>query len=180
MMFKTHELAAVVATTAIIPTLNNINLVDSTNVLAVGLVFAGAILSAPVPDIDSPNSKIRRLIKKILTGDPTPKKNIPNHRREPHMPFVWMAIFAGLLSVVHGQYSLYFLYGTMIGVFSHLFIDLFNPAGLPLLPFCKIRISIPLIKIKANSFGEKVFSLCLIALEVYIIFVAKFPVINLL
>lgn len=179
MMYRTHMVASVVASTAVIPTLDKLNLIDNSNVLSVGLVFAGGILGAFLPDIDSPNSKIRRFIRKKLTGNPTPKKNIINHRREPHMPLIWAILFSSILFFVKEPILLTFIYGLIVGVYSHLFIDMFNPAGIPLCgPISKRRVSIMFIK--ASSVGEYIFLFLLLGLETYMLFVLKMPILNII
>jgi len=170
-MYKTHSIAAIVACTAIVPTLNSLKLVDNSNVYIVGLIFAGGILGALLPDIDSPTSKIRRIIRKLITGNPNPETNqsMPNHRREPHMPLIWAGIFAVLLLTVTQPMMLALIYGLMTGVYSHLAIDMLNPAGIPLFgPVNRKKVSI--FFIKANSFGESVFAVCSIAFELYLLF----------
>jgi len=177
-MYKTHSVAAIVATTAIMPTLNTLNLINNTEVLSVGLVFAGGLLGALLPDIDSPNSKISRIIRKALTGNPTSTKNIINHRRAPHMPLVWAVIFLALLYVTKNPITVAFIYGVAVGVYSHLAIDMLNPAGIPLLgPINRRKFSI--FCIKANSTPEKIFAGLLVVLEIYIVFVLKIQVLNL-
>lgn len=178
MMFKTHEVAGVVACTAAIPYLASKGVVDNSDLVTVGIVFAGGVLGAMLPDIDSPSSKIRRIIRKTLTGNPHTDKQIINHRRAPHMPIIWAAIFALLFNFVHNPYATTFLIGMAVGVASHLAIDLLNPAGIPLLgPFTRKKVH--LMKIYANSTGETIFAWLLVALEAYLLFFSGLQIVSL-
>ncbi len=169
MMFKTHEVAGVVACTVALPILTKYGLVNNTEVLDVGLVMAGGLVGAMLPDIDSPSSKIRRFVRKTFTGNPTPKKQVINHRREPHMPLVWIILFALLFAIIKPGIATTVMWGIAVGVFSHLFIDMFNPAGIPLFgPFKRKKVNI--LSIKTNSWGETVIGWLLVLLEIYLLF----------
>ena len=169
MMFRTHEVAGMVACTVALPILTKYGLANNMEVLDVGLVVAGGLVGAMLPDIDSPSSKIRRLVRKVFTGNPTPKKQVINHRREPHMPLVWAVIFAILFATIKPGIATTVLCGLAVGVFSHLLIDMFNPAGIPLFgPFKRKKIS--LLPIKTNSWGETVIGWLLVLLEIYLLF----------
>lgn len=167
MMFRTHEIAGLVACTAALPILNKLGL--DLNVLECALIFSGGAMGAMFPDIDSPTSKVRRGIRKVFTGNPNTDKRVINHRREPHMPFIWAILFALLFFAINNLYVEMFLIGMAIGVTSHLFIDMMNPAGIPLLgPFYRKKISI--LPIKTNSWGENIIAILLVLIEIYLIY----------
>ena len=167
MMFKTHEIAGVVACTAVIPFIDKMGI--EANILNYGLIFAGGAIGAMFPDIDSPTSKIRRIIRKAFTGNPNTEKRLINHRRAPHMPLFWIAIFAILFFAFSNPLIETFIWGMAVGVASHLFIDMFNPAGIPFFgPLTRKKIH--LMSIYTNTTGETVFSIILVVLEIFIIY----------
>lgn len=174
MKFKTHQMASVVTCTLAV---QNLAIIKNSElgILATGLVFVGGSIGATLSDLDHPNSKIRRFIRKLFTGNAQPTKSYsPNHRREPHMPFYWLLTFGIIFSIIKNPVILMFLIGTAIGVFSHLLIDLFNPLGIPLYgPFSKKKVS--LFFIKTGSVGETIFMLLLTGLQIYLVNIYYFP-----
>lgn len=177
MMFRTHEIGGMVACTAALPLLINGGVIDVSNVLGYALFFGGGAMGAMFPDIDSPTSKIRRGIRKVFTGDPSTEKRVINHRREPHMPLIWAVLFAICLFLFNNPMASIFIWGMMIGVASHLFLDMLNPAGIPLLgPFKRKKINI--LSIKTNSWGENIIAILLVILEIYLLFFSNIAVIN--
>ena len=179
MMFRTHEIGGVVACTAALPLLVNSELINAPDVLGYALFFAGGAMGAMFPDIDSPTSKIRRGIRKVFTGDPSTEKRVINHRREPHMPLIWAVIFAVCLFFFNHPMANIFIWGMMIGVFSHLFLDMLNPAGIPLFGPIK-RKKVNILPIKTNSWGENVIAVILVLLEVYLLFFSKIAIIDIM
>lgn len=179
MMFRTHEIGGLVACTAAMPLLINSGIMPEPDVLTYGLFFAGGAMGAMFPDIDSPTSKIRRGIRKLFTGDPSTEKRVINHRREPHMPLIWAVIFAICLFVISNPLAETFIWGMIIGVASHLFLDMLNPAGIPLFgPFKRKKINI--LPIKTNSWGENIIAILLVFLEIYLLFFSNIGIINVL
>ena len=177
MMFRTHEIGGMVACTAAMPLLINSGIIPEPDVLVYGLFFAGGAMGAMFPDIDSPTSKIRRGIRKVFTGDPSTEKRVINHRREPHMPLIWAVIFALCLFVFSNVFAETFIWGMMIGVASHLFLDMLNPAGIPLFgPFKRKKINI--LPIKTNSWGENIIAVLLVLCEIYLLFFSSIAVVN--
>lgn len=148
---KTHMLAGAAAATGV--------LYLTTGHLAPLLVVAGA-LGALFPDIDHPNSKLNRsnifmtvfgwcyrlMLKVVRTLVEIPvwllKKmgvRVPElhsgHRGAMTHGLLGLGIFAALLSPVF-YYSPIAYWGLVIGVASHIFMDMLNPQGVPLLyPF---------------------------------------------
>jgi len=177
MMFRTHEIGGIVACTAAMPLLIKVGIVPEPDVFVYGLFFAGGAMGAMFPDIDSPTSKIRRGIRKVFTGDPSTEKRVINHRREPHMPLIWAIIFALCLFIFSNPFAETFIWGMMIGVFSHLFLDMLNPAGIPLFgPIKKNKVNI--LPIKTNSWGENIIAIFLVLLEIYLLFFSSIAIIN--
>ena len=178
MMFRTHEITGMVACTATIPYLVSHGIIDGSNAISLGLVFAGGLMGAMFPDIDSPTSKIRRGIRKTIKGNPQTDKRVINHRRAPHMPLFWAVIFGLIFYFIHEPHITTFFIGMTIGVASHLLIDMLNPAGIPLFgPISKKKVH--LLKIHTNGTGENVFAVLMIALEVYLLFFSELHIIDL-
>ena len=70
---------------------------------------------------------------------------------------------------INNLYIETFLLGMAIGVASHLFVDMLNPAGIPLLgPFYRKKINI--LPIKTNSWGENIVAILLCLIEIYLIY----------
>ena len=176
-MFRTHEIGGLVACTVAMPILMKYGIIGEPGIVAHGLFVAGGAMGAMFPDIDSPTSKIRRGIRKVFTGDPSTEKRVINHRREPHMPLIWAIIFAICLFFFNHPAAETFIWGMMIGVFSHLFLDMLNPAGIPLFGPIK-RKKINILPIKTNSWGENVIAILLVFLEIYLLFFSSNAVIN--
>lgn len=91
------------------------------------MVVGAASIGSMLPDIDISTSKLGRkvfpaaLAIQVLFG----------HRNLFHTPFLYASLWA-ILSQTFPQFSLY-LNACIMGIATHLFLDILNPAGIPLL-----------------------------------------------
>lgn len=95
------------------------------------LLILGGILGGVMPDMDNPKSYIGRLSRPISTyigklGGLFGKKG-KYHRGILHDPFIYICGLA--LSYIYFPY----LIGLFIGGVSHIYLDLFNPVGVPVM-----------------------------------------------
>jgi inner membrane protein len=177
MTSKTHQafnLAGVSALcTAGIISLHSLSTIDAA-------LIGGVALGGLLPDIDSPNSKIRHVIRRVLVPKAL-RRHITRaamagssfHHRQAftHWPLFWLC-FGALVTVLHSDplLSTFFL-GVATGALAHLLCDMFNPYGILLLaPFSRKRIS--LAKIPTNSMGEVIFLSSLIATSMFLLTLA--------
>lgn len=143
----------------------NIELISSTlpNITATPetttLFVLGGLVGSIFPDIDNPNSYMGKLTTPLSTAIGSISeafgKTGPHHRGILHDLSVYVA---GLILCY-----LYFppMIGFFIGCLSHLFLDMFNPAGIPFL-FGVSRIHLG--KIKSGSKESIIFTwICTIA-----------------
>ncbi len=109
---------------AVLPNLNN------TQEMAT-LFVMGGLLGGIFPDIDNPDSYMGKLAVPVSTGigkiGELFGKTGRNHRGILHDPAVYLL----LLYVSYCYFPA--LCGLFVGCLSHLFLDLFNPAGVPFL-----------------------------------------------
>ena len=116
------------------------------------LFILGGLLGGIFPDIDNPNSYMGRLSAPVssVIGFINEKlgKTGSNHRGILHDPTVYIV---GLILSY-----LYFspLVGFFIGCLSHLFLDLFNPKGIPFFIFKRIRLG----NFKSGESGSIIFT----------------------
>jgi len=138
--------------------------------IAGGIILAGVLLGALLPDIDEPRSFIGRrlwvLSRIIRLFDIFLRqggKSFLGHRGAFHslLPIV---LFGGLYfgidqaSITYSDEIQLFIQGIIIGYLSHLLLDLLTNRGIPLLyPFSSKKISISLFS--TSSTGEWVFKL---------------------
>jgi len=113
-----------------------------------------AVIGALFPDIDQPQSKLGRVIPFISI----PIYKIFGHRGILHAPLLYLILgFLGLK--FYNEYSFYII-AMLIGVFSHLALDLLNPMGIPLFYPCKKKINI--FSIYTGSAGETIIAILMI------------------
>lgn len=116
------------------------------------LFVLGGVLGGIFPDIDNPSSHMGSLSAPVSTiiGKINEKlgKVGSNHRGILHDPTVYIA---GLILSY-----LFFtpLIGFFVGCLCHLFLDMFNPKGIPFLFFKRIRLG----KFKSGEIGSIVFT----------------------
>lgn len=137
--------------TAVALNLNHLGIHDTEEMMT--LMVMGGILGGIFPDIDNPMSHIGKLTVPVSTvigklgaffG-----RSREHHRGILHDPFTY--IVCGVLSFFYFQPML----GFIIGCFSHLFLDLFNPMGIP---FLLSRRRLRLGKIQSDSKEAIIFS----------------------
>ena len=114
----------------------------------VTLLVLGGLIGGVLPDIDNPSSHIGKLTVPVSTligkwGEMTGKTK-SRHRGLLHDGIVY--IFGLILSYMY----LPSLIGLCVGCLSHLFLDMFNPAGVPFLFGVK---HLRLAKIPSDSKG---------------------------
>ena len=116
------------------------------------LFVLGGVLGGIFPDIDNPSSHMGSLSAPVSTifGKINEKlgKVGSNHRGILHDPTVYIA---GLILSY-----LFFtpLIGFFIGCLSHLFLDMFNPKGIPFFLFKKVRLG----NFKSGEIGSTIFT----------------------
>jgi len=119
--------------------------------LAASISAVGALL----PDIDTPNSKLgsKTVVSKGINS-------IFGHRGAMHSFVGCMFVLLFLRAIIPEKYLLY----VGIGYVSHLFADMLNPIGVPLLWPIKKRFRIPLIKTGSDVERYILFPMLLILL----------------
>lgn len=102
------------------------------------LFILGGLVGGIFPDIDNPNSYMGHLSAPISTiiGEINEKlgKVGSNHRGILHDPIVY------LVGLVLSYFFFSPLIGLFIGCLSHIFLDMFNPKGVPCLFVHRIRL----------------------------------------
>lgn len=119
-------------------------------------VIAGAtVLGALLPDIDLQTSKIGRRLKpaSVLI------QHLVGHRTLFHAPIFYGLLYWFLCSQFPGQ-QVYFM-AALLGIASHLLLDMLNPSGIPVLYPWKKRFRFA--KIHTGGKIEKILGICLAA-----------------
>lgn len=97
------------------------------------LFVLGGLIGGILPDIDSPNSHIGKLSTPLSTVINAIQskfdKVASNHRGILHDPLVY------IIGVILSYLFMPSLLGIFIGCLSHLFLDMFNPSGIPFFIF---------------------------------------------
>lgn len=117
------------------------------------LLIMGNIIGGVLPDMDNPKSSVAKLTNPLSSAIIKLGKRFGRggkyHRGILHDPIIY---FAGL-------FLSYFFFPPLIGIFvgaiSHIYLDLFNPVGLPLLFGLKY---INIADINSGSTNAKVFT----------------------
>lgn len=122
-----------------------------------GIAIAG--LSALLPDIDSPKSYLGSKIKPVSAL----LSLTVGHRGILHSLLATGAIY-WISTLLIPEYSIYVL----VGYFSHLILDSFNPQGVPLLWPLSFQFRIPLVR--TGSVVEKILVLPLFVVAAYFVY----------
>lgn len=123
------------------------------------LFILGGVLGGVFPDIDNPKSHIGQLTKPISSIIGEISASFGHTGRWHRGIFHDMSIYIVLL--IFCYYNFPYLCGFLIGCLSHIFLDCFNPSGIPI--FLGVK-HIHLGKIYADSKGAIIFSwLCTIS-----------------
>ena len=170
-----HLLFGITCGTAIAVNLDKIQAVFpclcNTPEMATLFVLGGAV-GGIFPDIDNPKSYMGKLTVPVSTvigeiGACFGKKD-SNHRGILHDPIVY------ILGLWLSYEFCPALVGLFFGALTHLYLDMFNPSGVPfLLGFTKIRLA----SIKSGSRGSTIFTWINIAIIILITIVVKTNVI---
>lgn len=135
-------------------------------------VVAISAVSAVIPDIDIPGSKITKIrgLKWIAKPLSILINKLGGHRGVFHAPLLYIALSI-LLMFLHAPAFL--VQGFLLGTLSHILLDAFNPAGVPLFwPLSKKRVHVG--NIKTESFGESIVYICEAGLWFIICFLVIF------
>lgn len=116
------------------------------------LFVLGGVLGGIFPDIDNPSSYMGKLSVPVSTiiGAINEKlgKVGSNHRGILHDPLIY------LIGLVLSYFFFSPLIGFFIGCLSHLFLDMFNPKGIPFFLFKRVRLG----NFKSGEIGSVVFT----------------------
>lgn len=116
-------------------------------VVAVAVSGAIAAASALIPDIDHKNSHISHKLKPVGFVAST----VFGHRKLLHSIIPYLCLYIAAILTFPAFTSI--ILSGLVGILSHLFLDMLNPEGVPLFyPFVKKRMS--LAKIKTGSGGD--------------------------
>lgn len=132
------------------------------------LFVLGGLIGGIFPDIDNPSSYMGKLSAPVSTiiGFINEKlgKVGANHRGILHDPLIY------LIGLLLSYFFLPALVGFFIGCLSHLFLDMFNPKGIPFFLIKKVRIA----KVKSGSTESIIITWVNIVLCLAISLVIKF------
>ncbi len=137
-----------------------------TDATTTALLVSTCLIGSIFPDIDNPNSNFGQLTKPISTIigkiQKLEGKKAYQHRGILHS---FLLYFIGLIiTYIWCPYLL----GFFIGALSHIFLDMFNPSGVPLLLFRRIRFArIPSSNEKACLLVTSGFTLFAILCTIY-------------
>ena len=132
------------------------------------LFILGGLIGGIFPDIDNPTSYMGRLSAPVSTviGFINEKlgKTGANHRGILHDPLIY------LIGLVLSYFFFPPMIGFIIGCLSHLFLDLFNPKGIPFFIFKRVHLG----NFKSGEIGSIVFTWVCVFLSVAIGCIVKF------
>lgn len=132
------------------------------------LFILGGLLGGIFPDIDNESSHIGKLSAPVSTVigfiNEFTGKTGTNHRGILHDPIIYLI---GLVLCY-----LYFppMVGFFIGCLSHIFLDLFNPKGVPILVFKQVHIA----NFRSGEIGSIMFTWVCVILVIFIGCMVKF------
>ena len=116
------------------------------------LLVMGGVLGGIFPDIDNPSSYMGRMSAPVSTAigavNEVLGKKGANHRGILHDPITY------ILGIVLSYFFFTPLIGFFIGCLSHLFLDMFNPKGIPFLFFKRVSLG----KFKSGELGSIIFT----------------------
>ena len=124
------------------------------------LLISGCMNGAMLPDIDQKlnflkTTKTTKTTKRAK--EKTVKHNLIRHRGITHSWVLPLILYSTYMQIL--EYPRYIFLGILIGVLSHVFIDLLNGNGAEILWPCQKNFS--LLDLKYNGIGERV--LCALA-----------------
>jgi len=132
------------------------------------LFVLGGLIGGIFPDIDNPSSHMGKLSAPVSTIIGKINKLLgkvgANHRGILHDPLIY------LVGLVLSYFFFPALIGLFIGCISHLFLDMFNPKGIPFFLFKKVSIA----NIDSGSFTSVIFTWILVFVSVAIGCIVKF------
>ena len=138
---KTHELGGLAAGLLLAAEMSTGNLADTA--LICGVSMGAALL----PDIDKRGSTISN--KAGIPGGVL--RIFTTHRGIMHTPALWIIISGAIWALSPAKPEI--AYAVLCGSFSHIILDFFNPAGVPLLfPFTSKKFRAA--RIRTNGFIE--------------------------
>ena len=110
-------------------------------------IFAGSFLGSLLPDIDHPTStaskkmfifSIPYRILQFIFGKFKSTKHFVGHRGITHSLLFMFIPLCLMFFVLSSPFWKAAMFGLTVGIFSHLFMDMLNPHGVPLfMPFAK-------------------------------------------
>lgn len=110
------------------------------------VVTGGCILGALLPDIDQKNSMISQAVKPVGAV----VSAVAGHRKLLHDPALYILAMIVLLAAAPQAFQ--WSIPVFIGVVTHLFLDILNPMGIPLLYLVKHgKQRLRLLKIRTGS-----------------------------
>jgi membrane-bound metal-dependent hydrolase YbcI (DUF457 family) len=128
----------------------------------------GGILGGIFPDIDNPSSHMGKLSVPVSTVIGAINKKVgkvgANHRGILHDPIVY------LIGMILSYIFIPSLIGFFIGCLSHIFLDMFNPRGVPFLLCGNIKLG----KIESGSTKSVIFTWVCVFLSIIIGCLIKF------
>lgn len=134
------------------------------------LFVMGGVLGGIFPDIDNPSSYMGKLSAPVSTviGAINEKlgKTGANHRGILHDPLVY------LIGLVLSYFFFSPMLGFFIGCLSHLFLDMFNPKGIPFFIFKKVHLG----NFRSGEIGSIVFTWVCIILCIAVGVIVKYMV----
>lgn len=132
------------------------------------LFVLGGLIGGIFPDIDNPNSYMGHLSAPISTiigkVNELLGKTGSNHRGILHDPIIYIA------GLILSYFCFSPLVGFFIGCLSHIFLDMFNPKGVPFLVVYKIHLG----KIKSGDSSSVIFTWICVAITLAIGVTLKF------
>jgi len=166
MLWQSHLIlggASGLATTALVMSQN------SGSATQAGVIVAGGLLGSMLPDIDTPNSKLGRMlwpfsliISKIL-----------GHRGPTHSIIGMLILFTGLYYLdinyitrwpeLYGPYPISLPTISLLGGYlSHILGDALTKEGVPILWPMKRKFKIPILNVRTGGFGESIWVVIII------------------
>ena len=132
------------------------------------LFVLGGLIGGIFPDIDNPSSYMGKLSAPVSTVIGTINKKLgkvgANHRGILHDPIIY------IIGLILSYIFLPALIGLFVGCISHLFLDMFNPKGIP---FCFVK-KVSIGKFDSGSISSVIFTWVNVFLCIIIGCVLKF------
>lgn len=132
------------------------------------LFVLGGLIGGIFPDIDNPSSYMGKLSAPVSTVIGTINKKLgkvgANHRGILHDPIIY------IIGLILSYIFLPALIGLFVGCISHLFLDMFNPKGIP---FCFVK-KVSIGKFDSGSTSSVIFTWINVFLGIILGCVLKF------